>query len=289
MLRPTMKIALGIIAVAIAALLVDFLFLRTPHLRGEFESIGTEVGVRELPKRVRHLPTGMVLVLVPPGRFDMGTPESEPERDGDEAQHPVAIDSPFYLAETEVTVGLWSQIMGEPPGENEDNAELPKSGVSWHRAREFVHRMNARGERGWRLPTEAEWEYACRAGTSSAFSFGDNITTDQANYHGRYPYAGAERGLSRKGPLPVRSFPPNPWGLYDMHGNVWEWCKDLYDFDHGSNPGGPRTSDPGAPRTIRGGSWTSHGHKLRSGHRDGYSPNSSGEKYGFRIAKSLAL
>jgi formylglycine-generating enzyme required for sulfatase activity len=288
MLRSNTKIALGIVAVAIALLVGAFSFLRTPHLGEDFENIGTEVGARELHERVRHLPTNMVLVLVASGRFEMGTPESEADRDGDEAQHPVEIDSPFYLAETEVTVGLWSQVMGEPAGEGEENAELPKSGVSWHRAMEFVNRMNAGGEGGWRLPTEAEWEYACRAGTSSAFSFGDNITTDQANYDGRYPYAETERGLSPEGPLPVRSFPPNPWGLYEMHGNLWEWCADLYEFHHGSRPGGPGTSDPGASRTIRGGSWVSQAKKLRSGYRDGYPPNSSGPKYGFRVVKSLA-
>ncbi len=249
-----------------------YYYLQSHQLGSDFE-----------PHRVRHAPTEIDLVLIPPGRFTMGTPQAEHERDGDEAQHEVRISEAFYMAETEVTVALWKKIMGEGPTTDHIEDDLPMTGVSWHRAMEFVRRLNEQGEGGWGLPTEEQWEYACRAGTTTTFSFGDTITTDQANYHGYYPYAGAPRGLNREQPVPVRSLPPNPWGLYEMHGNVWEWCKDLYTFDPLAKK---QTSDLGASRVIRGGSFESQAEFLRSGHRDGYPPNSSGSKYGFRLTKT---
>ncbi len=253
-------------------------------LGAEFVAIGSEVGARGLPKRVRHKPTGLVLVLIPPGQFTIGSPVSEEQRDGDEEQRRSVIESVFYLGETEVTVALWKQIMGTVPRDYHDD-ELPASGVSWHQAKEFIDRMNQQGEGGWRLPSEAEWEYACRAGTQTPFSFGDNITPEQVNYNGRSPYAGGERGLRRGRPVPVRSLPANPWGLYEMHGNVWEWCEDLYQVHPEYEA--PAIDTPGRPRVIRGGAWTSKGKQIRSAYRDGYPPASSGAKYGFRIAKSI--
>ena len=166
-----------------------------------------------------------------------------------------------------------------------DDGELPISGVSWHKAKEFVRRMNAQGSSGWRLPTEAEWEYACRAGTTTAFSFGDNITPEQVNYNGLRPYAGAEAGLRRDWPVSVRSLPRNPWGLYEMHGNVFEWCEDLYVIH--PERGIAAKDVPGASRVLRGGAWNSKGKQVRSAYRDGYPPESSGTKYGFRIVRSI--
>ncbi len=215
----------------------------------------------------------------------MGTPPSEATRDGDEAQHEVEIESAFYLGETEVTVAQWARIIAEDPKRPLVGDELPMSGVSWHKAMEFIGRLNLQGERGWRLPTEAEWEYACRAGATTAFSFGQNITPEQVNYNGRYPYGGADRGLDRGAPVPVRSLPANAWGLHEMHGNLWEWCSDLY-VVHPEKGQQPRQG-PGEPRVMRGGAWTAHAQSARAGYRDGYPPNSSGEKYGFRVAKSL--
>ena len=275
----------------IAACVVAWQALRRQRIRSqvdsEFEAVGSEVGALGLPRRVRHGATGIVMVLIPSGSLTMGTPESEPERDAsDEAQYEATIDSAFYLAETEVTVAQWKRLMGaELEGAQADD-DMPMTGVTWHKAKEFVNRMNEEGEGGWRLPSEAEWEYACRAGTTTPFSFGDGITTDQANYDGQRPYAAGEPGLDREGPVPVRSFPPNPWGLYEMHGNVWEWCEDLY-VAHPERRQRPKNL-AGEPRVIRGGGWPSRGKQLRSGYRDGYPPNSSGEKYGVRLAKSLS-
>lgn len=280
-----MWIALALIA---AGAVPWFVFTRlgapaTAALGSGFEALGSEVGVAGLPKRVRHQATGTVLVLIAPGRFTMGTPPSERERDGDETQREMEVEDAFYLGETEVTVGLWKQIMG-PELASDQADELPIGRVSWHLAQEFIMRMNQAGETGWRLPTEVEWEYACRAGTSTPFSFGSNITPAQANYRGDRPYANGERGVSRDEPVAVRSLPPNPWGLYEMHGNLWEWCEDRYVID-------PVRDWPeqtrGAPRVMRGGAFTSFGKQLRSGYRDGYAPSSSGEKYGFRLARSI--
>ena len=262
-------------------------FADVPGLGAEFEAIGSETGSSGWPSRVRHTPTGIVLALISPGKFTMGSPKSELERDGDEVQRTAAIEYSFYLGETEVTAAQWRKIMGTVPRDAvpSDDGELPISGVSWHKAKEFVRRMNAQGSPGWRLPTEAEWEYACRAGTTTAFSFGDNITPKQVNYNGERPYADSERGLRRDGPVPVRRLPRNPWGLYGMHGNVFEWCEDLYVVH--PERGTPAKNTPGASRVLRGGAWSSKGKQTRSAYRDGYPPASSGAKYGFRIARSI--
>jgi sulfatase modifying factor 1 len=184
--------------------------------------------------------------------------------------------------------------MGAPPqpdedvedGQRTDVADLPAESITWYRAKGFLARLDELGPVGWRLPSEVEWEYACRAGTRTAFSCGDAATIQQVNYDGRYPLSGAvskDTALYRGGVVPVRSLPPNPWGLYEMHGNVFEWCEDVYLLDpvHGKPP-----ADPTASRVIRGGAWNSMAMRSRSGHRDGYPPESAGSKYGFRAAWS---
>jgi formylglycine-generating enzyme required for sulfatase activity len=279
-----MKLVTPIAIVLVLAGVVWFWMLPS-GLGAEFEPMGDDVGVHGLPVRIRHVPTGIVLVLIPPGEFVMGTPPEEVDHDEDEPLHRVTIDRAFYLGETEVTVAQWKALMVDDPlDEDHAQPDYPMNDVTWHRAKEFVNLLNARGEGGWRLPAEAEWEYACRADTTTAFSFGDNITTDQANYLSEYPYADAPKRESRKQPVPVRSLPPNAFGLYEMHGNVWEWCEDLYFVDPRSTKG---ASDPGAPRVIRGGSFESPAGLLRSGYRDGYPPSSSGPKYGMRLAKTI--
>ncbi len=249
--------------------------------RPEFEPIGTDVANGGLPRLVVHNPTGMVLRLVVPGSFVMGSPADEADRDSDERQHEVSVDRAFYLGETEVTIRQWRTTMDVDPSDGQGDPELPVGGATWYASKEFIRRLNA-GQGGFRLPTEAEWEYACRAGSTSAFPFGEQITTDQVNYDGRYPYVEGEFGERRRRAIPVRSLPPNAWGFYQMPGNVWEWCEDVYFFD-------PRRADrvkagPGAPRVLRGGAFTSGGEQVRSAHREGYPPNSDGSNYGLRLA-----
>jgi len=158
----------------------------------------------------------------------------------------------------------------------------PVERVSWNDAKAFC------GKIGCRLPTEAEWEYACRAGTTTPFSFGETISTDQANYDGNYTVIKGVYGVYRQKTMPVGSFQPNAWGLYDMHGNVWEWCEDVC---HDSYAGAP--TDGSAWTTgglyqewgiLRGGSWVSPPHLLRSANRDGIVPGLSYDRPGFRAA-----
>jgi len=181
---------------------------------------------------------------IAPGRFMVGSPESEAGRYGDEAQHEVILTKGYWLAETACTQGLWEAVMGNSPSRFKEDKNNPVDTVSWKNAMEFIDKLNKlKPALCLRLPTEAEWEYACRAGTTTPFSFGENITPDQVNYDGNNPYSGGKKGKYREKTMPVKSFPPNVWGLYEMHGNVWEWCADWYkkEYPKGSvvDPKGP--------------------------------------------------
>jgi formylglycine-generating enzyme required for sulfatase activity len=163
----------------------------------------------------------------------MGSPEDERGRDNDERQHPVTLTRGFWLAETACTQAQWKAVMGDNPSrfQNEPkSAQHPVEIVSWNDVAKFIKRLN-RAVPGLeaRLPTEAEWEYACRAGTATAFSFGDSITPEQVNYKGGRRNAGGAKGEYRQRTVPVKSLAPNSWGLHEMHGNVWEWCSDWSD------------------------------------------------------------
>jgi formylglycine-generating enzyme len=220
-----------------------------------------------------------------PGTFLMGSPKSEPKRYGDETQHPVTLTQGYWLADTACTQALWQAVMGENPAYFKDDANNPVEQVSWNSAQEFIARLNSLlPELEARLPTGAQWEYACRAGTTTPFSFGKNITPEQVNYHGRYPYAGGKKGSFREKTVPVKSLPPNPWGLYEMHGNVWEWCNDWFS-DYPSapviDPVGPSN---GAYRVLRGGSWKNDGRDVRSAYRYWDEPDDRHDDLGFRLS-----
>jgi formylglycine-generating enzyme required for sulfatase activity len=222
-----------------------------------------------------------------PGTFRMGSPESEPERYANELQHEVTLTQGFWLADTACTQALWQAVMSGNPSTFKDDPRNPVETVSWEDAQRFIAALNARvpGLQA-RLPTEAEWEYACRAGTTTPFSFGENITPEQVNYHGGYPYAGGKEGLNRQRTVPVASLPANPWGVYEMHGNVWEWCQDWY----GEYPSGPQVdprgpAEEGAERVLRGGSWISFGRYCRSAYRFWFVPAGRYSYLGFRLAR----
>ena len=166
---------------------------------------------------------------IPAGEFLMGSPEDEPERYDNEQQHPVEIDEGFWMADTACTQELWEEVMGKNPSYFTEDNQLPVEKVSWFDCVEFCKKLSALVPGfDFDLPEEAQWEYACRAGTTTPFWWGDTITTDQANYDGNYPYNGGATGEYRAKTVPVKSFKANPWGLYQVHGNVWEWCKDEY-------------------------------------------------------------
>jgi formylglycine-generating enzyme required for sulfatase activity len=233
---------------------------------------------------------------IPPGQFMMGSPEDEAERRNYEGpQHPVRIATGYWLADTACTQAVWKTIMGENPSRFKGDDLLPVETVSWDDVRTFLQRLNERlpGLEAV-LPSEAQWEHACRAGTYTPFSTGKAITTGQANFDGNYPYDGGRKGKYRETTLPVRSFRPNLHGLWQMHGNVWEWCADHW---HGTYDGAP---DDGSPwlepadageddgrrtRVIRGGSWDDDAGGVRSAHRLGYRPGDRDSLLGFRLAR----
>jgi hypothetical protein len=222
---------------------------------------------------------------IAPGEFAMGSPSTEAERDGDEIPHPVVLTRGFWLADTACTQALWQAVMGSNPSRFQDDAENPVEQVSWNEVQEFLARLNGQVEGlGARLPTEAEWEYGCRAGTATPFWFGHTITPEQVNYDGNHPYAGGAQGLYRQRTVPVKALPANGWGLYQMHGNVWEWCADgygAYGDGEAIDPVGPAAS---ANRVLRGGSWFSYGRHSRSACRLRYVPGYRNVYIGFRLA-----
>lgn len=237
-------------------------------------------GFRALPERFVHPTTGIVLVRLPAGRYVRGSPPDEPRRDTDEAQREVEVGE-FWLGETEVTVGQWELVMGADFDAPALDPSLPASNLTWYQAEEFVARLDELGPPGWRLPSEDEWEYACRAGTTTPFSFGDDVRPEQVNFDAYYPYRGGPRGEHSTGARPVRSLPANAWGLFELHGNVIEWCADVY-----TAAGLPGEPSEGAPRVLRGGAYVSSADQVRSAWREGYPPKSDGHEYGFRVAWS---
>ena len=223
-----------------------------------------------------------------PGSFLMGSPESEVDREpwgGDETQHRVTLTHGFWLTDTACTQALWQAVMGNNPSDFASDLGLPVEYVSWLDVQQFIERLNVLfPDLQARLPSEAQWEYACRAGTQTPFSFGGNITPEQVNYDGNYPYAGGSKGLCRQRTVPVKSLPPNPWGLYEMHGNVWEWCSDWYGGYREQEVINPKGPDQGNSRVVRGGSWNSSARSTRSANRHGNEPDFRDFMIGFRLA-----
>ena len=226
------------------------------------------------------------LCYCPAGIFRMGSPASEKNRSEDENQIQVMVSQGFWLGQTEVTQGQWAAVMGSNPSSFKGD-DLPVESVSWEDAQAFVAKLNqsAALPAGWKyaLPTEAQWEYACRAGTESVFGFGDTLSSRDANFDGRYPYGSAMKGPYLGQTCVVGSYKPNGWGLYDMHGNVWEWCSDWYaeKLVVGSDSIGALT---GSNRLGRGGSWNYGGRDCRSANRNGYDPGCRLNFVGFRLA-----
>ena len=239
---------------------------------------------------------GMEFVLIPPGTYEMGSPANEPYRNVSEDQHLVTISRPFYLQTTEVTLNQWWTIMGKKFfGRRKGDVDAPITRVSWFDAVKFIEKLNEKGEGRYRLPTEAEWEYACRAGTKTAYSWGNDIDCSKAMYanntmreheEGCVEYV-KSRGFKTDQPAPVKSYAPNAWGLYDMHGNVWEWCLDWFEkyYPKGevTDPRGPKSSEKG--RIRRGGSWFGKGFICRSANRAYANPASRFETTGFRLVR----
>ena len=243
------------------------------------------------------LPGGksMLLVLIPAGQFVMGSPEAESLRGRTEFQHTVRITHAFYLAKYVVTQEQWLALMPSNPSlfkTQVDSDRRPVEHVSYKMVEDdYLPRLQACAPAGWktRLPTEAEWEYACRAGTATAFCFGPNITTDQANYDGARANEGGVETVHRGQTTAVGTFAANNWGLYDMSGNVMQWCQDNYgDFYRKSPPDDPCNQQAGPGKVLRGGCWI-HGPRFcRSAARYFAAPDYFAGSIGFRVAMSAA-
>jgi len=241
-----------------------------------------EVATGGQPKEVVNT-IGMKLLLIPAGTFTMGSPDSEKYHFDNETQHQVTLTKPFHMGRTEVTQGQWKKVMGTEPWkgktyvkEGDDYAAVY---VSWDDAVEFCKKLSAMEGKVYRLPTEAEWEYACRGGTKTAFSFGN----DDAEL-GKYAwFHGNAWDIDEKYPHGVAQKLPNPFGLHDMHGNVWEWCSDWYD-DYPSTPlTDPRGPSSGSSRVLRGGSWVSVPYVVRCAYRLLNTPEYRSGDDGFRL------
>jgi len=224
-------------------------------------------------------------VRIPAGTFLMGSERDEPGREAQERQHEVTLSRSFYLARTEVTQAQWQRVMGTNPSRFADCPDCPVEEISAHEIELFLTRASDLEGVNFRLPTEAEWEYACRAGTDTVFGIGDELDTDHANYDGHYPLVDQPAGEFRERTTPVGSFSANPWGLFDMNGNVWEWTADL----HCEYPAGqitdPRGSCATAFRVIRGGSWIFGADSARCALRYTHRPEHVGPSLGFRLAR----
>lgn len=238
-----------------------------------------------------------VMRWIPPGTFLMGSPEGEAKRLDRERQHRVTLTQGYWLADTACTQALWQAVMGDNPSRFTEDQENPVERVSWNDITDrFLPALNERiPGLQLELPTEAQWEYACRAGTTGPFAFGDQITPEQVNYNGNYPYAEGQKGQYRKKTVPVKALAMNAWGLYQMHGNVWEWCADEYaDYPEGDaiDPKGPpalQDNKEGRQRVLRGGGWNFSGGYCRSALRNAYRPDGRDVIFGlcgFRLARA---
>jgi formylglycine-generating enzyme required for sulfatase activity len=259
--------------------------------------------IASLPKSVVNS-IGMKFALIPAGTFLMGSPPEEKRRSKDEEQHEVVITRPFYLGVNPVTQAQWQAVMGNNPshfcttggGKDDvrglDTSDLPVESVSWEDATEYLKKLSALKQeveagRAYRLPTEAEWEYSCRGGASEyqVFHYGNSLSSTQANYNGTIPYE-TPPGPYLERTSRVGSYEPNGFGVFDMHGNVWEWCSDWYDKEYHKqsprrDPAGP---SEGTSRVLRGGSWDCFGQRCRSAWRNSIEPAKRFEYLGFRVA-----
>jgi formylglycine-generating enzyme len=235
---------------------------------------------------------GMEFVLIPGGTFKMGSPQDEPNRREMEIEHQVTISKPFYMQTTEVTLQQWRAIMGERFFFKKKGTDhMPVVKISWQDCIDFIEKLNALNEGVYRLPTEAEWEYACRAGTSSAYAWGETIDCKDAMYGNNTLKMDVcedyvkSKGLQVDQPASVKSYKPNAWGLYDMEGNVWEWCQDWYGSYGEDAVVDPRGPASGTDKVRRGGSWYGPGERCRCANRNLSNPANKYQTTGFRLVR----
>jgi len=239
-----------------------------------------------LPPHSLELAPNVWLEMLPvsAGTFLMGTPDTEAERDDDETLHEVTLTRPFLVSKYPVTQEQWQSVMGRNPSYFQ-GGNLPVEMVSWNDAQEFFQKVREKTGQAVCLPTEAQWEYTCRAGTSTPFHFGSVLNGTQANCVGEFPYGTTETGPDLQKTSPVGSYAANAWGLHDMHGNVWEWCQDWHGDYTASPIVDPRGPDSGTMKVRRGGSWFKYGHYCRSANRNYGHSASRYDTAGFRLVR----
>jgi formylglycine-generating enzyme required for sulfatase activity/tRNA A-37 threonylcarbamoyl transferase component Bud32 len=248
---------------------------------------------------------GMKLMPIPAGQARIGSPEDEVDRSEDEVLHEVEIGAPFYLSSHPVTQEQFARVMGKnpsyfsPDGEGKDLVQdldtqgFPVESVTWQAAQEFCRKLSDLPEekeagRTYRLPTEVEWEYACRAGTTTPFHFGASLSSRQANFNGNFPYGDGKEGPFLQRPTAVGSYPSNAFGLYDMHGNVWQWCADDYALYPTDPRKGGAVPQPGSTKVARGGSWNMQSAHCRSAYRSSGEEGATANDRGFRVVMTVA-
>ncbi len=247
---------------------------------------------REALGEVQAPPTDLFMVWLPAGKFAIGSPLSEVGHSSEEIPNPIVQIAPFFMSRFPITQRQWKAVMENNPALFIGNGDRPVENVSWDDAQLFCQKLIEKTGRPYRLPSEAEWEYACRAGTNDAFSFGETITLDLANYRGSDPYLNAPQGNSPNATTSVGGYPANGFGLHDLHGNVWEWCADNWHDDYDLLPkdgsawtqGGDRSC-----RVIRGGSWRDPAEYCRSAKRSKNAANQGDRVTGFRVAVTLEM
>jgi len=236
------------------------------------------IGLAQNPKEeIIDLGAGVKIeqVLIPAGKFIMGSPASEPGRSSNEIQHEVILTKPFFMGKYEVTQSQWEVIMGNNPSSGDKGPMLPVTDVSWNDCQMFLKKLNKKTKSEFRLPTEAQWEYACRAETITAFSFGNKLKPTDANH--------ADSNINK--PVKVGTYKPNAFGLYDMHGNVNEWCNDwfkAYPTNVVTDPTGPAN---GEYRIVRGGTCVLNSFNSRSSNRNLDLASVGSSVRGFRLTK----
>ncbi len=220
-----------------------------------------------------------------PGKYLMGSPPDEPERHDDEALHEVEIPDGFWLADTTCTQELWRAVLVDNPSDFREEVNLPVESISWDDCQKFLQKINQMVPGlELSLPTEEQWEYSCRAATTTPFSFGEQVTSAQVNFHATNPYNDGAKGEFREKTVPVKSLPCNNWGLYEMHGNVLEWCADLWREDRTEDVSIEESGEI-AHRVLRGGSWFSGGRSVRSAYRYRSDPGARYHGLGVRFSR----